>query len=207
MTPKPKTRRRLALDRQQVLILVIGSVMIVSYFLVVLLPKHQELVALGSAVLRERDSVNQKVRASHEGLYVSARISALRKVQETLDRRLPSDSRVGEFLDDVARCVQAEPDVTHEMQRTETSLGSVAPAVPLRLRLKGPFDGVYRCLAAIEGLDRITRFCRLHVSRLDGGKVVADAEVLVYYLPLEDQPHAADESNKDQDANRSAVNG
>ena len=207
MTPQPKTRRRLALDRQQVLILVIGSVMIVSYFLVMLLPKHQELLALGSAVMRERDSVNQKVRASHEGLYVSARIAALRKVQETLDRRLPSDSRVGEFLDDVARCVQAEPAVTHEMQRTETSLGSVAPAVPLRLRLKGPFDGVYRCLAAIEGLDRMNRFRRLHVSRLDGGKVVADAEVLVYYLPLEGQPHAADKSNKDQDANRSAVNG
>ena len=207
MASEPTIRRRLALDRQQLLILLVAAVMIASFLLLVLWPKHVELSALGTTVLQQRERVNQKVRTSHEGLYVSARIAALRQIHDYLDRRLPPEPRVAEFLDAVSQRVQAESGVTHEIQRTESSLPSLAPAVPLRLRLTGPFDGVYRCLAAIEGLDRMNRFRRLHVSRLDGGKVVADAEVLVYYLPLEGQPHAADESNKDQDVNQAAVNG
>ena len=207
MASEPTIRRRLALDRQQLLILLVAAVMIASFLLLVLWPKHVELSALGTTVLQQRERVNQKVRTSHEGLYVSARIAALRQIHDYLDRRLPPEPRVAEFLDAVSQRVQAESGVTHEIQRTESSLPSLAPAVPLRLRLTGPFDGVYRCLAGIEGLDRMNRFRRVHVRRLDGGRVVCEAEVLVYYLPLEGSVQSADESGKRAGSSAQAVQG
>jgi len=111
------TRKHWAVDRQQLLILLIAAVMLGSFVLLVLWPKQCELSALGSAVTRERDLVSEKVRASREGLYVSARISGLRQAEAYLERVLPSEPRIAEFLQRVAERVEAEPGVTHEVQR------------------------------------------------------------------------------------------
>ena len=182
MAPTATVRKRWAVDRQQFLILLIASVMIGSFVLLVLWPKQKELADLGSVVTRQRDLVTEKVRTSQEGIYVSARIPALRRLQERLDRRLPPEPRLAEFLQAVAERVEAEPGVSHEIQRTEASASGPAPAVSLRLRLTGPYEGVHRCLAQIEELERLNRFRRVHFKRVGDGKVVADAEVFIYYL-------------------------
>ena len=127
--------------------------------------------------------VNEKVRTSQDGLYVSARLAALRRVQDRLTERLPDEPRLAEFLQAVDDCVKAEPGVTHEIQRTASAADGHVAAVPVRLRLAGPYEGVYRCLAGIERLERLTRFQRVHVARSEDGKgVVAEAEILVYHL-------------------------
>jgi Tfp pilus assembly protein PilO len=181
-----QARKRLAVDRQQYLILLVAAVMVGSFFLLVLWPRQRELSDLGTAVTRQREQVSQKVRLSHEGIYVSARIAALRTYQQQLANRLPDEPRLAEFLRAVAARVQAEPGVTHEIQRTEAQAGAQAPAVPMRLRLAGPYEGVHRCLAAIEDLERLNRFRRVHIQRTDdGGRVVVEAEIFVYYLPPE----------------------
>jgi len=177
-------RKRWAIDRAQLVILLVAAVMLGSFLLLVLWPKQCELSALGSAVRRERELVSRKVRTSHEGLYVSARTSGLRKTQGLLDRRLPPEPRVAEFLQGIGERVLAEPGVAHEVQRGEPAVGGAAPATPLRLRLSGPVEGVYRCLAGIEGMERLNRFRRVHVRRSDDGRgVVADADIVVYHLP------------------------
>jgi len=184
-------RKRWAVDRQQLLILLVGAVMAGSFVLLVLWPRQEELVALGSEVTRQRDLVSQKVRVSQEGVYVSARIAALRKIQDDLLRRLPDEPRLADFLEAVAALVGQEPGVTHEIERTEAESSELVPAVPVRLRLTGPFDGVHRCLAGIENLERLSHVRRLHVRRVDeAGTVTAEAEVLVFYLPLEAAPAA-----------------
>lgn len=44
---------------------------------------------------------------------------------------------------------------------------------------------MYRCLGAIEGLERLTWFRRLEIRRADEeGGVAAEVEILVYYLPV-----------------------
>lgn len=162
--------------------------MVGSFFLLVLWPKQCELTALGEAVERERGLVNQKVATSQEGVYVSARIPSLRRAQDLCLRRLPPEPRVAEFLRAVAECVAAEPAVTQEIQRADSQAVSASPpAVPVALRLTGPVDGVCRCLAAIEGMERLNR---VRTARLANGsvvgQVVADVELLVYYLPAEE---------------------
>lgn len=184
MAQRMVMRKRWAVDRQQLLILLAAAVMLASFLLLVLWPKQQELSELGTAVTRERELVSQKVRASREGVYVSARLSAMRQTQAALDRRLPEDPGIAEFIQTVAECVEAEPGVTHEVERGEANSSGQAPAMPIRLRLTGAADGVHRCMARIESLARLNRFRQVRVRRADDtGRITAEAEVLVYYLP------------------------
>jgi Tfp pilus assembly protein PilO len=185
-------------DRHQVVILVVGAVMVGSFVLLVLWPRQRELSALGEAVAQERSEVNQKVMASREGVYVSARMPSLRQAQGLLARRLPTEPHVGEFLQMVADCVAAEPRVRHDVQKCEAIVvAGPAPSVPVRLRLVGPVDAVYRCLAGIEGLERLNRFRRVHFTASeDGAEVSAEAEILVYYLPGEESGEKKVQSSK-----------
>jgi Tfp pilus assembly protein PilO len=195
VTNQAVKRKRWAVDHQQLLIVLVAAVMVGSFVLLVFWPRQQQLSDLGSEVSRQRDLVSLKVRTSHEGLYESARVAALRGVQDRLARCLPEEVRLAEFLESVGECVRAEPALAHEIQRVETEADGPAPAEVVRLRLTGPFEAVYRCLAQVEGLERLNRVRRLHVKRLDeAGQVVAEAEVHVYYLPAEEAgrtPHAS----------------
>jgi Tfp pilus assembly protein PilO len=188
VTPHADQRHRWVVDRQQLLILLLGAVMMGSFFLFVLWPKHCELSALGEAVEQERGVVSQKVATSQEGLYVSARIPGLRKVKDLCERRLPVEPRVPDFLQMVGECMAAEPTVIYEIQRVEGPVTPVpAPAVPLALRLTGPAEAVYRCLARIEGLERLNRVRHARIGLGPAaGQVVAEAEILAYYLPAEE---------------------
>ena len=179
--------KRWAVDRQQLLILLVGAVMVGSFCLFVLWPKQCELTALGVALEQERGLVNQKVVTSREGVYVSARIPSLRMAKDLCERRLPTEPHVADFLRMVAECVATEPGVTHEIQRGETTRASAPSlAVPITLRLAGPLEAVYRCLARIECLERLNRVSRAHIAAGSGpGHVVAETEILVYYLPAD----------------------
>jgi len=178
------TRRRLAVDRHQLLILLVAAVMTGSFLLLVLRPQQQQLSALSTAVTRERMLVKQKVQTSRKGIYVGARIAGLRKARGFLEDRLPPEPRLAEFLEQVAGCVAAEPLVSHEVQRADAESQNRIPAVPIRLRLTGPFEAVYRCLASIEGLKRVSRFRQLRLARAAGKEdVVTEATIMVYYLP------------------------
>ncbi len=201
MAPRTNLRQRWAVDRQQLVILIVATVMVASFTLLVLWPKRREMYDLGDAVERERDLVGQKMLASQRGVYVSARIPSVRRAQGFIDRRLPSEPEVAPFLQAVTECVALEPLVTHEMKQTEACAGGVAPAIGIRLILTGPFDAVYRCMAAIEALERPARFRRVHLAKSgDGGQVVADAEFLVYYLPDEETKPAASARGTETDA-------
>jgi Tfp pilus assembly protein PilO len=185
-------RKRLAVNRQQLLILLVAAVMAGSFCLLVLRPRQEELSVLGSAVARERHMVNQKVMTSQEGMYLTARIAGLRKARNGLAACLPAEPAMAEFLQAMAEQVATEPLVTREVERADMRPDGEANAVPLRLRLTGPFEAVHRCLARIEGLDRLSRFRSLCLSRLGtDGCVRAEAEMLVYYLPADVAPPAA----------------
>jgi Tfp pilus assembly protein PilO len=187
VTNQAVKRKRWAVDHQQLLIVLVAAVMVGSFVLLVFWPRQQQLSDLGSEVLRQLDLVNLKVRTSQEGVYVSAKIAALRSVQDRLARCLPDDVRLAEFLESVGECVRAEQGLTHEIQRVETESNGPAPAEVVRLRLTGPFEAVYRCLMQVETLERLNQVRRLHIKRLDdAGQVVAEAEIYVYYLPGED---------------------
>jgi Tfp pilus assembly protein PilO len=186
MTRRKTSRKRWAVDRNQFLILLVASVMAGSFFVLVLWPRQQELTALGSAVSRERQMVTQKIMTSHEGLMLTARIAGLRKAQDPLSRRLPTGPAEAELLQAIDREVAAEPTVDHAVERGDFRLDESAEAVPLKLSLSGPFDAVYRCLARIEGLERLSCLRSVSVSSKGAdGQVAAEAELLAYYLPAE----------------------
>ena len=201
MAARTSVRKRWAVDRQQFLILLVAAVMMTSFVLLVCWPKQRELTAVDRALEHEGDLVRRKVLASNEGVYISARIPSLRMAQGVFSRHLPPEPRVAEFLEAVAEGVAAEANVTHEIKRAEappSGLSRPVPAVALRLRLTGPFEGVYRCLAAIEGLERLNRFRRVRCVRSGSpGWVVAEAEILVFYLPAPDQQTAPGKTSND----------
>jgi len=197
--PSTPARKRWAVDRQQLLILLVAAVMLGSFVLLVLWPRQEELSVLSSEVTRQRALVSRKVRVSQEGVYVSARIAALRKIQDQLLRRLPDEPRLADFLEDVAALVGREPGVAYEVERTQGQWPGLVSAVPIRLRLTGPFAGVHRCLAGIEGLERLSQVQRLLVNRMDeSGNVTAEADVFVFYLPSEPAARASQRSAASQ---------
>ncbi|HUU30529.1 MAG TPA: hypothetical protein VMY69_00340 [Phycisphaerae bacterium] len=185
MAERSTVRKRWAVDRQQLVILLVAAVMAASFLLLILYPQERELSALRASVTRERELVSQKVLTSRDGLYVSARTAALRQVQDQLDRRLPPETRVAEFLQQIDECVRAEPGITHEVQCSDVPASGPIPAASLHLQLTGPFDAVYRCLARIETLERLNRVRRLGLKRHSAAGIVASADLLIYYLPLQ----------------------
>jgi Tfp pilus assembly protein PilO len=188
MTRRPVSRKRFAVDRQQLVILLVAAVMAGSFFVFVLWPRQEELSALGSAVLQERNRVKQKVMTSHEGVYLTVQIAGFRKAQDRLAQRLPTDPALAEFLQDVAAQVATEPLVTHEVERSDVKQAGQAHAVPLRLKVTGPFEAVYRCLAKVENLERLSQFRSLRVSKREDNWVTSEAELVVYHMPAE-KPH------------------
>jgi len=179
-----QTRRRWAVDRQQLLILVVASVMLGSFVLFILWPRHCELADLDDAVRRQRRLLSQHVAASQEGMLVSARIPGLRKVQAQVEKRLPTGPQVADFLQMMNAALADMPSVSHEVTRSGTATEGSTPSVPLCLRLRGPFEAVYRSLGAIERLDRLSRFRRVRFSTTEAGDgVLAEAEFDIYYLP------------------------
>lgn len=185
--PRIPRSPRLAFDRHQVLILVLGAVMLASFVLLVLWPKQRELSAVGSAVERERDLVEQKVLAARTGQYMMAQIPELRKIGPAVERRLPPEPRILEFLQALAEQVDADPQLVYEVHCEEGLVSGPVPAVSLQLRLQGSFASVQRAIAAIERSPRLCQFRRTRLARVEGGQVQAEAEVVVYYLP----PHGA----------------
>ncbi len=184
MTDAKPTTRRWAVDRQQLLILVVASVMVGSFVLFILWPRHRELANLDHAVRQQRWLLSQRVAASHEGMYVSARIPGLRKMQGRLERRLPTGPQVADFLQMMNTALADIPSVRHEVTRSGDAPTESWPCVPLCLRLRGPFEAVYRSLGAIERLERLSRFRRVAFTRTgDRGEVLAEAELVIYYLP------------------------
>jgi len=188
-----QTRRRWAVDRQQLLILVVSSVMVGSFVLFILWPKHRELATLDQAVRQERRLLSRRVAASQEGMYVSARIPGLRKAHARIERRLPRGPQVADFLQMMNAALAETSAVSHEVARSGVADRASSPAVPLCLRLKGPFEAVYRSLGAIERLERLSRFRQVRFSRAEAdGEVLAESELLIYYLP-DDAPGDAEE--------------
>jgi len=142
---RPTARKRLAVDRQQLLILLVAAVMSGSFFLLVLWPKQKELSAIMAAVDREKPFVKQKVRTSREGVYVTVRVASLRKAGGTLLRRVPAEPELASFLEQVARCVASDPLVRHEVERIEAeppkgTPAAVTPIGELYLPLEGLVD-------------------------------------------------------------------
>jgi hypothetical protein len=184
VTDATHTPRRFAINRQQLLILVVASVMVGSFVLFILWPKHCELADLDHAVSQQRWLLSQRVAASQKGMFVSARIPVLRKVQGRIERRLPRGPDVAGFLQMMNTALAEMPGVRHEVTRSGEAGDGSRPSVPLCLRLRGPFEEVYRSLGAIERLERLSRFRRVRFSRTEtDGEVLAEAELVIYYLP------------------------
>ncbi len=183
MKPAGTRKRRLTVNRHQVLILALGAVMVGSFVMFVLRPRHHELSRLGTALRQERELVGRKVLTSRTGQYMAAQMPRMREVRRRAAERLPAEPRLAEFLQAVAVRIEAEPLSAHDVERIEGRAEGPVPAVPIRVRLLGPFPTVHRCLAAIERQPRVCRVRHLRVSRTGGGEVEAEAEILVYYLP------------------------
>jgi Tfp pilus assembly protein PilO len=154
-----------------------------SFVMFVLWPKQRELSALGSAVARQRELVEEKVIASQTGQLMAFQMPEIRRARKLLERRLPPEPRLADFLQVLAQRIAEEPRVTHEVKRSSGNPAGPVPGVPIRLRLVGPFAAVQQCVTAIEGMDRLCRFSQTHLARTDNGCVAAEAEILVYYLP------------------------
>ncbi len=181
---RPRTRRRLAVNRHQVLILALGAVMLGSFVVFVFRPKQAELSALDRAVQQERELVGRKVLTSRSGEYMAAQMPRVRDVRRRAARRLPTEPRLAEFLQTVAERIEAEPLTGHDLERIEgVEPDGPVPFVPIRVRLVGPFPAVHRCLTSIERQERLCQVRRARIARSSGGDVEAEAEILVYYLP------------------------
>jgi|WetSurMetagenome_2_1015567.scaffolds.fasta_scaffold90574_3 hypothetical protein len=184
-------KRRWAIDRQQLLILLATAVMLTSFCLLVVWPRHCELQDLGWILTHERERVSEKVRMSQDGLYVSARLAALRGLGDRLEDRMPDEPRLAEYLQVIDDSVRAEAGVTYDIQLAPVGIDAAVATVPIRLRLVGPYEGVYRSLAAMERQERLTRFEHVRVHRSEGGKeVVAEVEIRIYHLPSTEEAAA-----------------
>jgi Tfp pilus assembly protein PilO len=184
VTPSRTVKKRWAIDRQQLVILLAAAVMLTSFLLLVAWPRMGELQNLGWILTHERQVVNEKVRVSQDGLYVSVRLAALRRMGDRLEERLPDDPHLAEYLQSIDNCVQSESGVTYDIQLATPVIDDAVVTVPIRIRLIGPYEGVYRSLAAMERQDRITKIQNVRMYRAEEGKdVVAEAEIHIYHMP------------------------
>ncbi len=156
----------------------------------VFIPRNQD-IAEAMASIQERETRLQQIAT------VVATLGDLREAvragEAAIDRveaKLPSRRDVETMLEQLWQ-VARRNDLTVKSVKTMSPVTStVYRELPLKVQLKGPFEGYYRFLLELENLPRITRIFNMEIKRNDPGRasdddppgtITADFELSIYF--------------------------
>jgi Tfp pilus assembly protein PilO len=101
------------------------------------------------------------------------------------EKRIPAESNVGDFLEELARLAQKRGLQPDTVQPGEPIRGDDVVALPIAIKVHGSFSGIHGLLRDIEHMPRLTRFEKFNavVDTEYSGDVAAELNLKIFFLP------------------------
>jgi Tfp pilus assembly protein PilO len=123
---------------------------------------------------------------------LAEKMTRVRQLPELVDRvarlkpeyvadldRLPSDPRVADFLRQVADTLVAETIAKREVVPQAERAGPGFTELPVEIKFEATFAAVFRVLARLEALPRVSRIENLKLTAVPDGKGLMHAELKI----------------------------
>ena len=148
-------------------------------------PQMVKVRALAARVQSEKAELASRYQSLEVIAQAQKSTAALTARVADFDQRIPAESKVGDFLEELARLVQNRDLRPETVQPGEPIRSPEVIALPIAIKVHGSFSGIHGLLQDIEHLPRLTRFDQFNVI-LDPehpGDVTADMNLKIFFLP------------------------
>ncbi|MEM0913091.1 MAG: type 4a pilus biogenesis protein PilO [Planctomycetota bacterium] len=157
----------------------------VSAYFYVFQPRTETIEEARAEIIRMQGKLNQLEQATRDMPDLGAEIAKLAQAIELYEQRLPQREEVDGILEDVWRVAVANK-LEPVSVRTQQVIGTATYSeLPIRMKIKGDFDGFYQFLLDVEKLPRITRLPDLRLTKSrdkEGeGQMVAEITLSIFF--------------------------
>ncbi|GMV98724.1 MAG: type 4a pilus biogenesis protein PilO [Phycisphaerae bacterium] len=156
-----------------------------GYLLLVERPRIQRMGRLNEEVAQRTGDLATRAQSLETLARTGREVASLAARVADFDDRIPSQPRVGPLLEDLARVAEKRRLASDAIQPGEPVRTSEVVALPIAMKVRGPFAAVHGFVSDVEAMHRLIRFERFSVSVDDEhpGLVKADLGMKVFYEP------------------------
>lgn len=155
--------------RELVFLGLLLAVPVASWF-VVFQPRHRQIEHVRREVEAKQGTLRQLARVAARIEDLRAEIESGREALERLERRIPGRDGVDAVLEQITQIAMAQRLVVRSVKGDRPLAAPLYMELPLKMTIEGDFEGLYRFLAELESLERITRVHHLKVVRSIAGR-------------------------------------
>ncbi len=153
---------------------------VVALFIVIVhLPRQRTLSDLHEQIHALDQKLSQTQKRCAVLMPLTCRVQALRATASALQERLPNDSQVGSFLQQVAEHLQQAQLASLEMRPAAPLQTQRYIELPIRLGFQGTFPNIFSFLSRLEALARTKRIVELNLIADAGNPDVVRADMVL----------------------------
>jgi type IV pilus assembly protein PilO len=135
-------------------------------------PRQEQIRAARIEVEEKQEKLQRLSQVSARIEDLRASIGEGRAALEQLERRIPDRSGIDAVLEQITRIAMNHQLVIRSIKGDRPTSAPLYSELPLQISIEGEFDGFYRFLLDLEGLDRITRVHHLRMTRVVEGRAL-----------------------------------
>lgn len=174
-----------SLDRGPLIVAGIALLMVACFVALICVPDHREHSELSARIEAAEQQLAAEMKEV-EGLpQIAERVAANEPRYEETLLRLPRESRVPDFIGEVADILATQNVSKRDIVPDRPRATEQCTELPVRIRFEAPFAVVFAVLAELEMLTRINHVDEVKLSHIEGmpGHVLAELTVVIYYAP------------------------
>lgn len=158
---------------------------VASYFFV-FEPRNQEINAAQAEITNKQDKLRQLERATRIQNDLQAEIEKLGTAIQIFEEKLPTRDRFDVVLHEVTDLATRQKLTMSRVERQRVEVLNHFTEAPIRVSLRGDFDGFYRFLSDLERLSRIIHVKDMKIVRVrernrDTDQMQADLRLSIFY--------------------------
>lgn len=175
--------------RELAFVLLLLGLPVAAYFFV-FQPRNTQIAEAREEIRQKQVKLTQLEAATESMPDIPLEIQKLTEAIAMFEQKLPAHHEIHGILDDVDKLAKSSQLQTESFRTEKTSAGAHYSEQPIRMKIRGDFDGLYEFLQQVEQLPRITSTTHLGVTRLKRqelpeGTVEADMVLTIYYEGLQ----------------------
>jgi Tfp pilus assembly protein PilO len=171
--------------RELAFVLLLLGLPVAAYFFV-FQPRNAQITEAREEIRQKQSKLAQLEAATQSMPDIPLEIQKLTEAIGMFEQKLPAHHEIHGILDDVSKLAKSHHLQTASFRTEKTKSGAHYSEQPIRMKIRGNFDGLYAFLQAVEQLPRITSTTHLEVTRIKTqdspeGTVEADMVLTIYY--------------------------
>ncbi|HQE42215.1 MAG TPA: type 4a pilus biogenesis protein PilO [Phycisphaerae bacterium] len=158
-----------------------------AFFLIVARPQTARARELRQTIQNQQVELAARFHSLKEIARIEKEVESLTAQTTHFERRIPREPMLGGFLEELARMAQQQALQSEAIQPGEPVRCGEVFALPIALKVRGPFAKVHALLRNIEQIPRLTRIDRF-ISVADEehpGNVIVELDLKVFYQAIE----------------------